>query len=337
MANYLRPEEVYRHLRNGKLPPFYLFSGPAEFLKEKILSALKNELVPESWRDLNYQVFYADEDEVKPGLILDAARSVPFMSGTKLVVVRNTESFAPGSLEMFIPYLEDPSDSTCLIFLSTKTDSRTKFFRKFKECGLVVDFRKLFDSEVIPWIKKTAKELGIEIDGPGCSYLQQIVGNRMRDLYGELEKLYLLYGKGPVGPNEIKRVVSHSRNYTVFELMDKISFKKWAESITVLRKFLGAGDRQEEVLGILGMLNRQICLLWKTKSIMNRGGTVESVSGSLGIKNFIVRKMVQQSKGWTEQGFEHALEELYKADKLIKTGSPPYLVLENVVFSICTS
>ena len=74
----------------------------------------------------------------------------------------------------------------------------------------------------MPWIKKTASEdLGMTMDGEACAYLHAIMGNRPREIYSELEKLHLRYGK-TVSLDQVKEAVTHSRVYTIFELMDAV-------------------------------------------------------------------------------------------------------------------
>ena len=89
----------------------------------------------------------------------------------------------------------------------------------------------------MPWIKRTAEDLGLNIETQACAYLQQIVGNSSMDLYSELEKLYVRYGSMNIGVDEVKELAIYSRIYTIFELMDEVS-KKSAKSLSLLNKFL---------------------------------------------------------------------------------------------------
>ena len=73
------PETVLTHLNDGRLKPFYLFYGPDDFHLEKILKQIREKAVPESAQDFNLQIFDG-EGGINPGNILDAARSVPFLS-----------------------------------------------------------------------------------------------------------------------------------------------------------------------------------------------------------------------------------------------------------------
>jgi len=333
MPGDLTPEYVLTQLEKGKLFPFYLFYGSNEFLLERVLSRIRETFVPEATRDFNLRIFYGDKTE--PADIIDTARSLPFMSDSRLIIVRRTESLSPAALESYIPYLDRPVASTCLIFISSKTDFKRKFYRKIRELGRAVNFKKLNDRQVIPWIKKTAKELDLNIEDQACAFLQQLVGNRLMDLHAELEKLSLSYGEKTVGMEEVRAVAVFSRIYTVFELMDEVSFKRGSESISVLNRFLEE-EGNDGFLKVLGMLNRQIRLLWQAKTVIDKGGRTADVSRKIKLPPFLVSRIVQQSRHWKTDDFERAFHLFYKADGLLKSGAHGRMVLENLVLSLCS-
>ena len=332
MSGDLQPEDVLGQLEKGYLFPFYLFHGPSEFRLEQVLNRVRRSFIPEEARELNVQIFYGDETD--SSTIIDAARSFPFISKNRLIIVRRTEDFTPAALENFIPYLERAVESTCLIFVSSKPDFRKKFYSMIRKSGRAVNFRKLYGRQLVPWIKKMAKDLGLNIENQACAHLQQIVGDRLRDLHSELEKIYLRYGEKSVGVAEVKEIAIYSRVYTIFELMDEVSFRRRAESLSILHKFVDE-EGKSGILKVMGMLNRQIRLLWQAKSILEDGGRTGDVSRQLGLQGFQVKRLVPQSKCWRTDDLEHAFHLLYKADGRLKSGGQEELILENVILSLC--
>jgi DNA polymerase-3 subunit delta len=332
MPRDLAPEDVLGQLEKERLFPFYLFYGEGEFRLEKVLSNIREAIVPEESRAFNFQVFYGDQ--ANPADILDSARSFPFISHYRLIFVRRTEDLKTSAMESFLPYLESPVQTTCLIFVASRADFRKRFFKRMREMGRSVNFRKLYDNEVVPWIKRMAKDLGLDMEGKACAYLQQMVGNRLRDLYTELEKLYLRHGAEKIGVEEVKALAIHSRIYTVFELMDAISWKKKEAALSTLRRFLQEEGR-EAPRRLVGMLNRQVRLLWQTRERVQGGGKGADVARKLGLQAFQVRSLVPQSKKWSEEELERAVYLLYEADGLLKSGSDGSLVLENLILSVC--
>jgi DNA polymerase-3 subunit delta len=334
MARDLLPEDLLKSLEKRQLAPFYLFYGPEEFRLEKVLDRIRNDFIPASARDFNQEIFYAGE-KTDSAEIINRARSLPFLSGNRLIIVRRTENFSSVELETFLSYFEKPADTTCLIFIASKTDFRKSFYKRIKEQGRAVNFTKLRESQVVPWIRGTARELGLKIDGQASAYLHQIVGNSLRDLYAELEKLHLRYEEDNVGVEQVKDLAIHSRAYTIFELMNKVSEKNCPESLTVLNRFLEEEDKKDAPLRILGMLNRQIRIMWQTKSILSKGGQIREVAKKLGLPDFSARDFARHAQSWSTKELERGLHLLYETDGLLKSGSRPKPVLENLVFALC--
>jgi DNA polymerase-3 subunit delta len=333
MARDQLPEDLLKAVREERIAPVYLFHGPGEFRMEKALEAIRNRLIPESVRDFNLEILYGDE--IKPESIVERARSLPFMATTRVIIVRRTEKLTGEDLEKCIPYLEKPSHSTCLIFVCPKPDFRKKFYSTLRSLGGAVNFEDLREREVAPWIRKRAAEIGLRIDMKACLYLQQIVGNSPRDLSGELEKLYLRYGE-TVGIEQVRDMVRHSRMYTIFELVDRVSTKQCRESLIVLNRFLEEEDKRAAPLRVIGMLNRQIRLIWQTKAVLDKGGRMKDVAKKLGPVQFLAKDLSQQSKQWSKEDLEKGLDLLYKADGWLKSGSRPKPVLENLIISLCS-
>lgn len=329
------PQQLLAHLKQGRLSPLYLFYGESEFQLEKILSRIRETLVPEEVREFNLHIFYGDEKELSASSILDAATSFPFMSDARLVILRRTEALPEAFMEALIPYLERPMDTTCIIFVSSRPDFRKKFYRTIREKGVSVNFKKMQDREVVPWIKATAKDMGLKMGGEACASLQQIVGNRLRDLYSELEKLHLRYGPAAVSEEQVKESAIFSRMYTVFELMDEISCRRGDRALSALNRFLEE-EGEGAALRVMGMLTRQVRLLWQVRSIASRGGGDQEVVRKLGLRGFAAGKLIQQSKQWHEEELEEVLHFLYEADGLMKSGARGRLILENILFRLCT-
>ncbi len=333
MAGDLSPEDLLDSLEKGRLAPFYLFHGPDEFRLERALERIRIEFIPESARDFNLEICYGGETD--PSDIINRALTIPFMAENRLIIVRRTEEFSADQLNRFLPYLEKPSISTCLIFIASRTDFKTKFYKKMRASGFSVNFTELKDNQVVPWIRRTGKELGLNIETQACVYLQQMAGTRLGELYSELVKLLLRHGTGEIDEEQVRELAINSRVYSIFELMKTISERDLSGSLGILNRFLEEEDKRSAPLQFMGMLNRQIRLLWQTKSITGMGGKSKDVASRLGIAHYFAGDYIKQSKNWSVDELEKGIWLLGEADRLIKSGSRPKPVLENLILSLC--
>lgn len=335
MARDLQPEDVLDRLEKGRLDPFYLFYGTGEFRLELVLDRIRATCIPEGSRDFNQEILYGDK-KLNPEEIVGRARSMPFMASNRLIIVRRTEALNAAQLTRLIPYLEQPAETTCLIFVSSKANFSLKFYKTIREAGLAVAFDELKEKQVGAWIRRTAKELDIEVEPDACDILQEIAGNRLRDLHGELEKLSLRHGAGGrIGAKEVRELAVQSRSFTIFELVEKVSIKDEAAALVVLARFLEEEGRREASLGVIGMLNRQVRLLWQAKPLAAGGGGAEQIARELSVPIFAARRLMSQSKLWSERELERALYSIYEADGLLKSGSRANPLMESLIVSIC--
>ncbi len=335
MPSELTGDEILHQLDQGKLSPFYLFYGENEFLQEMTLTKLRNGIINEDSSDFNFHLFYCEKSRCPdPVSIINLARTFPFLAAMRLIIVRNTEHFSTADLKVFLSYLNNPIKSTCLIFVTSTPDFRKKFFAKFRELTLAVNFRKLFGNQVISWIKEMARKTGLHINHTACLYLHQMTGNNLMILSSEIEKLYTCYGTKAIGVDEVKALCINSQTYTIFELIDEIALKNCEKALLIFKRFM-AEEGKTAALRIIGMLNRQINLLLQNKLYIKDGGHLNEMARDLGIAPFLVKKINQQARLWIIEDLEKSITLLYEADNLIKTGSSVTLVLENVIISIC--
>lgn len=337
MSEGLHPESVLKSLKKGVLAPFYLFHGSNEFLLEKTLHRIREDFIPESARDFNVEIFYGGKDSLRdhPEDILSHAHSFPFLATNRLIIVRRVEEFNAEELDAFLPYLKRPTESTCLIFVCPKPDFRRSFFKTIKSLGFAVAFDELREGQIVPWIKRSAKDMGMDLDSETCLYLREVVGSRLGDLYGELEKLSLSYGK-EIGTVQVKELAVHSRIYSIFELTEAVSSKNAREALGVLKRFLEEEDKREGPLQVLRMLNRQLRFLFLAKAVLKKGGGVRELGAWMGKSSFKAQDYINQSRSWSPMELKKGFALLLAADRSLKSGaSRPRTVVENVILTLC--
>jgi DNA polymerase-3 subunit delta len=324
---------LLKRIETGRLEPFYLFFGAGEFLRESALTKIRETCVDEAARDFNLRVFYGDKAGI--GEILDFARSLPFMGSRRIGIVRKAGALDSETFHGLVQYLKNPVSTTCMIFVVSSPDFRKPFFKLIREIGRSVHFRDPSEKKIPEWIGRTARGLGLQLDSEACGCLREIVGADPMDLYPELEKLALRYPSAHIGIREVRENAVNSRSYTIFELMDSISSRRLDKALPALRRFLEEEGR-DAVLRVVGMITREIGLLWQCKTASASGQGVEEVCKKLGIHRFAVQKLLPRCSLWRPEELEKSIGMLHQADGGIKTGAPVDIVLERVLIGLCT-
>ena len=79
--------ELIEKISKGKIERFYFLHGSEKVYQGQVVQALTQQLITEDNRDFNLVVFNGEKSSVCQWL--DSAKTIPFMGGTKLVVVEN--------------------------------------------------------------------------------------------------------------------------------------------------------------------------------------------------------------------------------------------------------
>ncbi len=324
---------LLKRIETGQLETFYLFFGAGEFLREAALTKIRETCVDEAARDFNLRVFYGDKAGI--GEMLDFARSLPFMGSRRIGIVRKAEALDSETFRGLVQYLKNPAPTTCMIFVASSADFRKSFFKLIRDMGRSVHFRDPSENKIPEWIARTARGLGLQIDSEACGCLREIVGADPMDLYPELEKLALRYPGAHIGIREVRENAVNSRSYTIFELMDSISSRRLDKALPALRRFLEEEGR-DAVLRVVGMISREIGLLWQCKTASASGQGVEEIRKKLGVHRFAVEKLLPRCRLWRPEELEKSIGMLHQADGGIKTGAPVDIALERVLIALCT-
>src|ERR1700690_1013979 len=114
----LKYHDLISGLKQGKILPLYLFFGEEEFLIQEAVDLVINKVVDPGARDFNFNTLYCKD--TSSSALVNLCQTLPFMSKKRLVIAKEIDVFKAADLEELIPYLNDPSPSTCLLLLSNQ-------------------------------------------------------------------------------------------------------------------------------------------------------------------------------------------------------------------------
>ncbi|MCF6285275.1 MAG: hypothetical protein L3K26_08800, partial [Candidatus Hydrogenedentes bacterium] len=188
----MHANELLNQIGNQTLPPVLLFGpGKAPFQKEawepllaeRTVERIIDTYVDPSMRDMALGVFHADEAKI--GDIVLEAQTLPFLVERRVIVVRNADRYNAMSGEKKSPlypligYLENPSESTIFILITSKIDKRKKFYKACLKAGAVVECPQLDDGALSQWIRAEVGNLNKEINGSAINELIHRGGSRL--------------------------------------------------------------------------------------------------------------------------------------------------------------
>jgi DNA polymerase-3 subunit delta len=336
----MKPADFFSKFKEGPLLPLYYFYGEEEYLKNKAVHIVSERLGEKINRGLNFEVFSSSSTSI--ATLLDHARTIPFLGGRKIVLLKEAEKISsPEQEEHLFSYMKSPSKKTTLILTSSAVNFRRealktqrKFFSKYAPYGLGLELNHPYNNEISHWILFMAKDLGKTIEHPSVYLLQELMGNALQEISHALEKLSLFIGeRKKITQDDIATVISSLRTESIFELVDHIGNRKLVEALITLSQLLKSG---EQPLKLLALIVRQFRMINKARTLMNQGLKPAEITKALKIPEFVWVKLYPQINKFSEKKLMDCFQQMWETDIALKTRSTPKkLVLEKLIMELC--
>ena len=323
--------DLKQAIKSGKIPSLLLLFGEENYFVTEAVRLVTDAVVPAESRDFNLAVFHGRG--LQPRELLEQAQTFPVFSPRRLVLLKNVEEVPAEQLEHLLPYLEDPVPETVLLVAGGKLDTRRKFFKKFKEVGVFIEFKRVYDNQLPNFIRDLAKQRDVGFTAAALALFCKRVGTNLSEASGELEKLISYMGdRSLIEEDDVAAVVTDARVESVFDLTDALGEGRRAEALRLLGRLL---DEGQAPLMVLAMLTRHFRQLWKTKELVDRDTPQKDISRRVGISPYFLKGLIRQSSYYGPAEYRLFFERFLETDLALKSsGGDPRALLEGLILMI---
>ena len=280
--------------------------GGERWLRAQAVEEFKRRCVGAGFEETDFVRF--SDPSLEPQQILEAARTAPFGSSLRLVVVEGIEELEPKEVPWLTEYLAHPNPQSCVMVCADQAGRYRDFIpAELQRSGRVqiVWCLPLKGSELENWIRQRAQQRGKRLDGKAVSLLMTRIGSDLQALDLALESLGLLVGDSPeVTPADVEALIAPSLRETAFDILDLAASGQVGKALEALHQ-ASALNRvvPEQFLGALGWYYRR------------RG-------------NYRIQR-------WPASKLQEVLEELLGAEVRIKQGHPaPKLLADQLLLRL---
>ncbi|MBU2471710.1 MAG: DNA polymerase III subunit delta [Bacteroidetes bacterium] len=313
------------------IKPLYYFFGEEDYLIEEIVKLLIEKNIDKTVKGFNLDMIDGGSVNVKD--VVAYASAYPMMSEKRVLVVRDFNKLltSENSKEIMLRYLQNPSHTTVLIMTGTKLDNRTTIAKAIRENGTVVEFKPLYDNQVHAWIRSHVKIFGKNITEEAAQLLAEYVGNSMREIHNELEKLSIYLGsKLTIEEDDVNAVVGVSKAYNVFALQNAIGQRDVSKAVTILENMMENGENS---IGTIVMLTKYFQKLWIIKGSAPRSEV--EIANLFNINKFFVKNFSTAASNYKLAEIENAFNILINTDETLKTsGMDEKLAMTLMIYNI---
>ncbi len=330
-------ESILSDINRNRLAPVYILHGEEGFYVDR-LTAMFESLVPENERDFNLFTFYAPE--TGSARIISACRSFPMMGERQVVIVKEAQAAQATEINKLSGYVASPSNTTVLVICFRGAEAKGKdLLASAKKGGAVVfGSKRVYESKLPTVIHSFVKEKGLNIEPKAITMLGDYIGTDLSRLYGEIDKLSLVLGKGAmVTPEAIERNIGISKDYNNFELVSAVAALDYGRMMRIAYYFRSNPKNSPTTLTASALFNFFSNLL---KCQFSRDKSPSALMGLLGLKWPVQFKDYEQGlKRYSARQSLQAISEIRRFDCMTKgIGSRrnEYDLLQELLYRLIT-
>ena len=319
MADALSTYDRYvTAFKNKSFKPVYYFYGAEKYLIYQLQHLLIEEALEPHERDFNLSIIYGAEADVKS--VIAECASYPLMAQRRVVLIREFEMMAGN--ELFVGYTKNPNPA-CVVLISSSGKGNVNPYRAIASASESAKFEHLKDHRVPGWITQEIESRGYKPKRDAALMLAQLVGNDLRTLSMEIEKLLSFVGeRTDISADDVLEVAGHSREYNVFELQRKIEKKEFKESAQTMERMLQVSSNARGMsLMTVSVLSSYFIKLCKLAGCRTRGVAPAELAKTIGVPPFALKDYQAALTRFSVSERETAISALLASDAELKGSS----------------
>lgn len=307
-------KSINEDLKNNQFKGIYLLYGEEAYLKRLYKNKLKAALTaPDD--SMNYT--YYEGKGINPNEIIDMAETMPFMAEKRLIVMENS-GFFKNKCDELADYFENPSESTCFVFVEAEVDKRSRLYKRVKERGRIAELNAQDEKSLVRWIVGSLNRENKKITQSAAALFLTKTGADMENIQRELEKLICYVGeRDSINIEDVEAICTTVITNNIFEMIDAIAKKQQKKALELYYDLL---TLKEPPMRILFLITRQFNLLLQVKDLARLGFNAAETAKKAGLHSFVAGKYVSQSKSFDSKWLADAVEICAGTEEAVKTG-----------------
>jgi DNA polymerase-3 subunit delta len=292
--------------------------GPDTYLAEEALArVLDAALGREDDRSESLQVVYGDETTWER--VVAVAQTGSLFAPRRAIVVRRADQLK-GEEERILAYVEDPAPDVTLVLMAEKPDRRRSVWKRVLAKARTHAAQPKRGRALRAHVEEELRKRGLQLAPDGVEELIDRVGQDLRRLMGEVEKLEAFGAGRALSAEDVVAVLGRGMGRPLYLLADAIAARDTGRSLALLDELMGEG---EEGLRILATLHRSLRQVRGALAMREARVPRDEIGRRLLPANmqFKTRALVEASRRWSDAELREAFAALGRADRGIKRGA----------------
>lgn len=316
--------ELKNQIKSKEYSNIYMLYGEEGYLKELYVNKLRESLVEPAFADFNFHQYEGKKTPLKE--ILNDADMMPMMSEYSFLLVHDYPlDKSQGDIDELKKYLEDINESSVIVLWFDTIEVDTKKNAKWKaveaavsKAGTVVNLEKRTESELASIIVNSAKKRSCAIDTQTAKYLVSVVGNDIKTVFNELEKICAYVGEGEITKKHIDSLAVKCLQARVYDLSKFILAGNSDGAYGVLNALFAQKEEQIKILSTISSCYIDMYRVKCAKSANVSEAEIASVFGYKG-REWLIKNAIRDSRNISVQNLRDAINVLSSTDEMMKS------------------
>lgn len=306
-------QTLNQDIKEGTFKPVYLICGEETFLKNSYKNRMKEAIVGDD--GMNFSRFEGKGIDVNE--LIRLADTMPFFAERRLILVEDS-GFFKSAQEALTAYLPAMPASTCLLFVETEVDKRSKLYKKVKAMGYIAEMTRQNTSQLGKWAGSILAKEGKKITGHTMERFLSMTGDDMENIRMELEKLiaYTL-GRDVITDEDVEAICTVRVSSRIFEMVAAIVNRQTKKAMDLYEDLL---TLKEPPMRILFLIARQFNQVLQVKELMEKGMDRGTIASKLKMQPFVVGKVMAQARQFSGEQILSCVKLCVEAEEAVKTG-----------------
>ncbi len=273
--------------------------------------------------------------EAKFEQIRNALSALGFFSNKRLLIIKNIFSNKTLSKE-FLEYIENKKTEENIVVLweDEVPDKRSALWKYLLKNARNQEFPLLSLKNLVSWIINETKHRGGAMDESVAILLSQTFSENMWGLSHELDKLIAFADGALITTLLIVDFLSDGTSLNIFNFLDAFREKNKKEIAKIFHHLI----KEENPLGMLSLIHREIRLLWQTRQLKEKLRSSKELAQILEIHPYVAEKLWRKAQNFELRELSRLIDQAVRAELDIKTGKKPAaLALEMLLLSTSLS
>ena len=224
-------------------------------------------------------------------------------------------------------------DTTVLIVLVDEViDAANPLVKAAEKHGKVVQSTLPKGAALENWITKRARSDGVKISPEASALLANFIGNHLRLLSNEIDKLASYVGEGKtINADDVRKLSAQVQEARIFDLTDALAQRNRKQALNILHDLLSDG---EPPIKLISTITSQVRSLLLVKELAQKGMRSAAIASTIGMAPFVAEKALRQVGNFTMPQLEGAYRQLLSTDAALKRSRiEPEMALDLLVVS----